>query len=121
MDTPKEYNPESLAKVHRLTESRDIRIGHMSEVYDKLTALSRSLEGNLNELDNIIYDAFRLKEYIESGQWLKDYEADELHEIPDEVNRSVLSQDGLYNLLDDLDDLCDRMMELSHKLSGENK
>ncbi len=103
-----------------VNQDRDIRVGHMSKVYDRLKALSTSLEGNLNELEDLVYDVSRLTEYINTGQWLKDYEADERHEIPNDVNRSVLSQDGLYNLLDDLDDLCDRMIDVSHKLSKEN-
>ncbi len=40
-----------------------------------------------------------LREYMDSGLWLQDYEADERGELGTEVNRAVLSQDGLYNLL----------------------
>lgn len=40
-----------------------------------------------------------LKEYMESGLWLSDYEADERGELPPELKRGVLSQDGLYDLL----------------------
>ena len=47
-----------------------------------------------------IYDRVRkdiavLREYEESGQWLQDYEADERGEIPRDLKRGVLSQDGL--------------------------
>ena len=38
---------------------------------------------------------------MESKQWLKDYEYDENH--PLNIKRGVLSQDGLYNLLDEID------------------
>ena len=37
--------------------------------------------------------------YYESGQWLKDYEADERGELPPTLKRGVLSQDGLWELL----------------------
>ena len=47
------------------------------------------------------YDA--LKEYYESGLWLSDYEADERGELPADLKRCVLSQDGLYNLLNDIE------------------
>ena len=40
-----------------------------------------------------------LVDYYESGQWLKDYEADERGELPRNLKRGVLSQDGLWNLL----------------------
>ena len=44
-----------------------------------------------------------LKEYYESGLWLSDYEADERGELPKDLKRGVLSQDGLYNLLNDIE------------------
>ena len=47
------------------------------------------------------YDA--LKEYMDSGLWLSDYEADERGELPPELKRGVLSQDGLYELLQDVE------------------
>ena len=40
-----------------------------------------------------------LVDYYESGQWLKDYEADERGELPRDLKRGVLSQDGLWELL----------------------
>ena len=50
-----------------------------------------------------------LKDYISSGQWLKDFEADERGEIGTDVDRAVLSEDGLYNLLSDIDTLRERL------------
>ena len=40
-----------------------------------------------------------LIDYYESGQWLQDYEADERGELPPTLKRGVLSQDGLWELL----------------------
>ena len=40
-----------------------------------------------------------LREYYENGQWLRDYEADERGKLPRELKRGVLSQDGLWDLL----------------------
>lgn len=40
-----------------------------------------------------------LTEYMESGQWLRDYEADERGELPAGLKRGVLAQDTLYELL----------------------
>ena len=40
-----------------------------------------------------------LAAYMDSGEWRSDYEADEQGLIPRCMKRSVLSQDGLYNLL----------------------
>ena len=40
-------------------------------------------------------------EYYESGLWLADYERDKAGELPAGLKRGVLSQDGLWNLIDD--------------------
>lgn len=40
-----------------------------------------------------------LIEYYENGQWLADYEADEVGLLPHDLKRGVLSEDGVYNLL----------------------
>ena len=44
-----------------------------------------------------------LREYMDSGLWLSDYEADERGELPKDLKRGVLSQDGLYDLLTEIE------------------
>ena len=43
-----------------------------------------------------------LRDYYTGGQWLRDYEADERGELPEDLKRGVLSQDGLWNFLEEL-------------------
>ena len=43
-----------------------------------------------------------LVRYYEGGQWLWDYELDEEGRLPKDLKRGVLSQDGVYNLLENL-------------------
>lgn len=40
-----------------------------------------------------------LTDYYEGGEWLEDYESDERGELPAQLKRGVLSEDGIYNLL----------------------
>ena len=40
-----------------------------------------------------------LAEYLDSGQWLRDYELDESGALPPDLKRGVLAQDTLYDLL----------------------
>ena len=42
-----------------------------------------------------------LEAYYTSGQWRDDYEADERGELPPDLKRGVLSQDELYDLLEE--------------------
>ena len=44
-----------------------------------------------------------LTDYYEKGQWLEDYQADEQGLLPEGLKRGVLSEDGLWNLLCDID------------------
>lgn len=42
-----------------------------------------------------------LEAYYTSGEWRDDYEADERRELPPDLKRGVLSQDALYDLLEE--------------------
>lgn len=46
-----------------------------------------------------------LIEYYENGQWLADYEADEAGLLPGDLKRGVLSEDGVYNLLFEIEQM----------------
>ena len=45
-----------------------------------------------------------LDAYYTSGEWREDYEVDERGELPRDLKRGVLSQDALYDLLEDVKD-----------------
>ena len=75
------------------------RIQQMERYYD---AVSSALEVNANEMyENVAISKMiqELTEYMDSGLWLQDYERDERGELPKDLKRGVLSEDGLYNLL----------------------
>ena len=44
-----------------------------------------------------------LRNYYFGGQWLQDYQADERGELPKDLKRGVLSQDGVWNLIAELE------------------
>lgn len=46
---------------------------------------------------------------MENGQWLKDIEADERGMVPSGLPRGLLSEDALYNLLSDRDEIRQRL------------
>jgi len=46
-----------------------------------------------------------LTEYYESGQWIQDYELDEIGIFPQNLKRGVLSQDSLYDLFNQINDI----------------
>ncbi len=109
MDTSQqEFDPKRMELTLRQTDAvanREERIAFMSNAYDKLRKLVIELAEKAEELDALIPEVEKLQEYQESGKWQQDFEADERGEVSLEVNRSVLSEDGLYDLLSDLDSL----------------
>ncbi|MBQ8201400.1 MAG: DUF4298 domain-containing protein [Clostridia bacterium] len=68
------------------------RIAAMEQALNNCTAALDAMEAALPQLR-------MLAEYLSSGQWREDYEADEAGLIPPDVRRGVLSQDALYDLL----------------------
>ena len=81
------------------------RVREMEERYDRLTRVITSMEDALAAYARVRPDLEALQEYLDSGQWKADFEADEAGEIPAGVKRGVLSEDGLYDLLEQADQL----------------
>ena len=44
-----------------------------------------------------------LVKYLDSGEWQEDFELDEQGKLPCGLKRGVLSEDGLYNLITDIE------------------
>ncbi|MBQ9950664.1 MAG: DUF4298 domain-containing protein [Clostridia bacterium] len=48
-----------------------------------------------------------LLDYYENGLWLADFQRDERGELPAGLKRGVLSEDGVYNLITEVEPLCE--------------
>ena len=83
-------------------EMRINRIQQMESIFDQVLNALKDKPEFCNE-SSIRESAHRLIDYYESGQWLQDYEADERGELPADLKRGVLSQDGIYNMLCEID------------------
>ncbi|MBR6868638.1 MAG: DUF4298 domain-containing protein [Bacteroidales bacterium] len=81
------------------------RVREMESRYDALTRAVRELDEAVQRFSAVKPDLDALRAYHASGQWLSDFEADEAGKIPADVKRGVLSEDGLYNLLQEVDEL----------------
>lgn len=79
-----------------MEKDEDIRrIRVMEQRYDTLRAAVQS-----GRIDNAARkNAQELEAYYTGGTWLDDYERDERGGWPADLKRGVLSQDGLYDLL----------------------
>lgn len=77
------------------------RIIKMESLFDELTELTRNSPDKLRSpsAQEAIYS---LSEYYTNGDWLSDYELDEQRALSKELKRGILSQDGLYELLSEI-------------------
>lgn len=85
--------------------SRITRVKQMEAYYDEVLVVLEKDKMTINRNVDIKEKIQTLRRYQESGQWLKDYECDERGELPSDLKRGVLSEDGLYNLLIDVDNV----------------
>ena len=79
------------------------RIKEMEDRYQELTRVLGELDIAIEQYKDYKDNLDILKTYMESGQWLKDYEADEAGMVPSDLNREILSQDALYDFLEGAD------------------
>lgn len=85
------------------TNSRVARIQAMEARYDHVLAALDEFERAEARLAGLSDDIAALREYYESGKWRKDFEADEKGLVPRNLKRGVLSEDGLWDLLERVD------------------
>lgn len=79
-----------------------LRIQRMEQDFDAVLAAKESNPAAFWE-DLTVREALqRLADYQESGLWLEDYDRDAGGELPGDLKRGVLSQDGLYDLLQEI-------------------
>jgi hypothetical protein len=78
------------------------RIVAMEAAFDRTALAVQMLEAALGTYETVKVDIDRLTDYLESGAWREDFEADEAGLVPGDLTRGVLSEDGLYDLLADI-------------------
>ncbi len=71
----------------------------------KYEALMKDVEHmikvDVKESSEVLKEKVRLlEEYYESDKWKKDFADDEAGRLPKDLQRGVLSEDGIYNLIE---------------------
>ena len=88
---------------------------------ERITEMERCLNVSREALDALekafsAYEAVqknyrRLCGYYSSPRWMEDLEADEAGKLPENLNRGVLSEDAVYDLIKDSHDLAARILK----------
>ena len=75
-------------------------ISEMEEIFDKVLQTQSAFEKAIEEYRELQPEIEKLEAYYSSKKWKEDFAADESGEIPADIKRGVLSEDGICNLLE---------------------
>lgn len=76
------------------------RITHMEQRLERATKALQALENAYTEYMSVSEDFNELEKYLGSDEWHADRQADADGLLPDGMRRGVLSEDGIWNLLE---------------------
>jgi hypothetical protein len=76
------------------------RIRQMEELYDKALEIMDKAKEDPDSFLDFQSEISKLEDYYTGKLWIKDFELDEAGKLPDGLKRGVLSEDGIYNLLE---------------------
>lgn len=87
------------------------RIRTMEALLDEARAAVDALNAALDGYEKAREVIDRLEAYYTSEEWRQDFEDDEEGRLPADLKRGVLSEDGIYDLLEDDRDVLVRLLE----------
>lgn len=79
------------------------RITKMEKLFDDLKFSFEKSKEEFYKNKNLQRKLKVLTNYYENGKWLKDYQLDEENLLPKNLKRGILSQDGIYNFLNEVE------------------
>ena len=109
----KEGNSHMEQTEHNPQTEQITRIQQMERCLDRVSQAVMRLSTALDEYADV-QDALRqLSDYYGSDAWKQDFAADSAGLQPPGLKRGVLSEDAVWNLLEDVRDLKERMREIA--------
>lgn len=85
----------------------------MDRAFNRACGALGELDEDLFSFEKVLDTVAELEKYQSSGLWKKDFEADETGKLPPDAARGVLSEDGLYNFLQDFDRIMEKMKKIT--------
>ena len=89
------------------------RIEDMEKHFELASAVVARLFSSLEEFAQVQESVDALEAYYGSKEWKKDFLDDEKGFLPPDLKRGVLSEDGVWNLLEEIRAIKERMQDLS--------
>ena len=91
------------------------RIRQMELRMERAVKAVMELSAALENYEAVQEDIAALERYYGSEAWKQDFADDEAGLLPADLKRGVLSEDGIWNLLEDVRELNDGLHELSDR------
>lgn len=85
--------------MNKITETIQ-RVTEMESIYDQALKIMDNVENSQEEFLKYQTELMKLADYYSSQDWKDDFALDEEGELPQDLKRGVLSEDGVYNLLE---------------------
>ena len=82
----------------------------MENILDKATQKMDALEKKIEEYEAFQAEIQKLEAYYTSRQWKDDLAMDEAGKFPEKLKRGVLSEDGIWNMLERNKELLERIV-----------
>lgn len=89
------------------------RITHMEQLLEQATQAVKTLAESLDEYEAVQEALRKLETYYGSEEWKKDFAADEQGLLPNNLKRGVLSEDGIWNVLEENRSIKERIKNIS--------
>ena len=97
--------------VSNLMDEQLQRIRKMERHLNRASAALKRLSSALDKYDEAKADIAALASYYGSDDWKQDFADDEAGRLPKNLKRGVLSEDGIWNLLEAHQELQERMKD----------
>ena len=92
------------------------RIQQMERRLERALAAVKRLSAALDKYEAAQHDIAILNEYYGSDLWRQDFADDEAGRLPEGLKRGVLSEDGIWNMLTDCNELNECLRLMARKL-----
>ena len=83
----------------------------MEQCLERATEAVNELSAALNKYEEAQEAIRELSAYYGSDEWKQDFSDDEQGKLPHDLKRGVLSEDGVWNVLEDNRNLCVRIQD----------
>ncbi len=88
------------------------RIGQMERRLERVHEVLGRLDAVLDEYESVQDDLQVLDQYLGSPEWRADFRADEAGRLPSDMPRGVLSEDGIWNVLERNREVRERLRDM---------